>query len=56
MPKKNGTSKTYSFNVDTVEKLNALCKDQKRTQTNCIEVLIDREYEAMQKGENADAK
>lgn len=45
MPKKNGIMKTYSFAVETVNKLNELCKMEKRTQTNCIERLIEKEYE-----------
>ena len=45
MPKKDGINKTYSFDKETVRKLDDICKKERRTETNCIEVLIDKEYD-----------
>lgn len=44
MPKKNGVVKTYSFSTDTIDKLEKLCRLTRRTQTNCIEKLIDDKF------------
>lgn len=45
MPKKEGVSKTYSFDRETIEKLIWLCKAQKRSQTNFLEKMINDTYE-----------
>lgn len=44
MPKKNGVVKTYSFSLDTMDKLEKLCRFTRRSQTNCIEKLIDDKF------------
>lgn len=45
MPKKNGITKTFSFDAEVVQKLNDLCKVEHRTQTNLLESLILEKYE-----------
>ncbi len=44
MPKKDGIMKTYSFDKSILDKMNILCENQRRTQTNLIEYLIEKEY------------
>jgi len=44
MPKKNGIVKTYSFSQNTIEMLNYICEKDKRSQTNCIEKLIEDKF------------
>lgn len=50
VPKKNGITKTYSFDKKTVDMMNEMCKSEHRTQTNFIEMLIIEKYRM--KGEN----
>lgn len=52
MPKKDGINKTYSFDKDTIRKLHVICEKEHRTETNCIEVLIDKEYNDIRDVEN----
>lgn len=40
MPKKNGVSKTYSFDKSVLQMLEDLCNREHRTQTNMIEMMI----------------
>lgn len=53
MPKKNGISKTYSFDRSIIEMMEKLCKVENRSQTNLIEFLIKRYYDLLckEKGE-----
>lgn len=44
MPKKNGIIKTYSFSNDIIEKMDILCKEERRTQTSLLEYLIAEYY------------
>lgn len=44
MPKKNGITKTFSFDRDVVAMLDDVCKAEHRTQTNLIELLIMERY------------
>lgn len=49
MPKKNGVSKTFSFDKDIVTMLNSMCEAERRTQTNLIELLIAERYSSMRR-------
>lgn len=49
MPKKNGVSKTFSFDKDVIMMLDNMCKAERRTQTNLIELLIVEKYANMRK-------
>lgn len=44
MPKKNGTSKSFSFDEKTLEQMKALTEYHKLSQTGLLEFLINREY------------
>lgn len=44
MPKKNGTTKAFSFDQTTLDQMKALMEYHKLTQTGLIEFLINREY------------
>lgn len=44
MPKKDGINKTYSFSNDVIMMLEELCRKERRTQTNLIERLIEKEF------------
>ena len=44
MPKKDGVTKTFSFDKAVVEMLDKLCAKERRTQTNLIEILIIEKY------------
>ena len=50
MPKRNGINKTFSFQQDVVEKLEWLCDDMMRTQTNVIEFLIREKWRELNAG------
>lgn len=50
MPKRNGINKTFSFPQDVVEKLEWLCDDMMRTQTNVIEFLIREKWRELNAG------
>lgn len=52
MPKKNGITKTFSFDKDVVHMLDSMCKTERRTQTNLIELMIVERYSNLSKGVN----
>lgn len=56
MPKKNGVSKTFSFDKEVVAMLDDLCKAERRTQTNLIETLIVERMSKMESEEMAYGK
>lgn len=47
MPKKNGISKTYSFDSETIKQLEELAKHYKLKPTNLIEFLINKEHKSI---------
>lgn len=47
MPKKNGITKTYSFDEETIKQMGKICSYEKRTQTSLIEFLISRHYSTL---------
>lgn len=47
MPKKNGTSKTYSFDSETIKQLEELAQHYKLKPTNLIEFLINKEHKSV---------
>lgn len=47
MPKKGGINKTYSFSEQTVKKLEEICREEMRTQTNVLEVAIHERWLAI---------
>lgn len=44
MPKKDGINKTYSFSNDTIMMLEEICRKERRTQTNFLEMIIEKEF------------
>lgn len=52
MPKKNGITKTFSFDKDVVSMLDDMCKSERRTQTNLIEMLIVEKYKGIMNNGN----
>lgn len=53
MPKKNGIMKTYSFSEETIKMLDVICLREKRSQTNCIERLIEIKYNNLKENKKA---
>lgn len=44
MPKKDGINKTYSFSNDIIMMLEEICRKERRTQTNFLEMIIEKEF------------
>ena len=57
LPKKNGVTKTFSFDRDIVDMLDCMCKQERRTQTNLIELMvIERHNKLKNRGDISNGK